>query len=159
MISDNENVARILRPEWVVCGILQHYAFVLRRNETYISVNRPAVFSFKDDVRNFVNAHAGYYADKGMNSYFCAMLNVGEVRQAKVVINGLPLQIEVEVEPRDMFTKSHAGIFTRYDGKIIKTGDAVLIKNQKAEVSSDGVLLEVRYHLLKLAKLESCPLL
>lgn len=88
MISDNENVARILRPEWVVSGILQHYAFVLRRNETYISVNRPAVSSFKDDVRNFVKAHAGFFADKDRDSYFCAMFNVGEIRQAKVVING-----------------------------------------------------------------------
>ena len=41
MVADTEDVARILRRNWVVDGILQHYAFDMRRNETYISVNRP----------------------------------------------------------------------------------------------------------------------
>ena len=42
-IDDAEDVARLLHPSWVIDGVLQHYAFALRRNETYISVNRLAV--------------------------------------------------------------------------------------------------------------------
>lgn len=35
LITDSENVARILHRNWVVDGILQHYAFVLKRKESY----------------------------------------------------------------------------------------------------------------------------
>ena len=67
------------------------------------------------------------------------------------------LSVDVEVEPRDAVTKSHAGIFTRYEGKILKLGDPQPI-SLKYNVSVDEVIFEVRAALLKLAKLEMCSL-
>ena len=53
-------------------------------------------------------------------------------------------------------TKSHAGIFTRYEGQNLKVGDTVSIESSENEVSTDDVLLEVRSHLLDLARMEIC---
>ena len=53
---------------------------------------------------------------------------------------------------------SHAGIFTRYEGRNIKTGDSLSIKPLEEEVSSDDILLEVRSRLLDLAQLEYCKI-
>ena len=39
IVDDNEVIARILHKDWVVDGQLQIFAFVLRSNESYISVN------------------------------------------------------------------------------------------------------------------------
>ena len=39
-ISNSENVARILKKDWLDDGKLLHVAFALRNGETYISVNR-----------------------------------------------------------------------------------------------------------------------
>ena len=64
----------------------------------------------------------------------------------------------MEVEPRDVFTKSHAGIFTRYDGKNIKANEKMKIEPIEDEVSSDAILLEVRSRLLDISKLETCCL-
>ena len=158
MIEDTENVARILHRKWVIDGILQHYAFVLRRNETYISVNRLAVSSFDDDVASFVESHPDFYANKNNTEYLRALVNVGEVRQTEVKVNETRLNIEVEVEPRDVFTKSHAGIFTRYEGQNIKVGETLSIEPLKEAISSDDILLEVRSRLLDLSQLEHCKI-
>ena len=136
MIADTENVARILHQNWVIDGILQHYAFVLRRNETYISVNRPAVSSYDDDIASFVESHPDFYANENKTEYMRALLNVGEIRQTEVRVNETRLNIEVEVEPRDVFTKSHAGVFTRHDGRNIKAGEAFSIESLKEDISS-----------------------
>ena len=158
MIADTENVARILHRNWVIDGILQHYAFVLRRNEAYISVNRPAVSSYDDDVASFVESHPDFYANDNKTDYMRAVVNVGEIRQTEVKVNETRLNIEVEVEPRDVFTKSHAGIFTRHDGQNIKAGETLSIEPLKEEISSDDILLEVRSRLLDLAQLEYCKI-
>lgn len=39
IVGDNEVIARMLHKDWVVDGQLQIFAFVLRPNESYISVN------------------------------------------------------------------------------------------------------------------------
>ena len=75
MVADTEDVARILRRNWVVDGILQHYAFDMRRNETYISVNRPAVSSYVDDVRKFVESHPDFCFDSDEPAYMRALIN------------------------------------------------------------------------------------
>ncbi len=154
MIADTEMVARLLHREWVVDGILQHYAFVLRRNESYISVNRPAIPSYKTDVVSFVESHPGFYADGSRTNYMCALLNVGKIRQTEILVNGIQLNVDVEVEPRSSFAKSHAGIFTRHEGQNVKVGESFWFDNCIEEVSSDAILLEVRSHLLNLAQLE-----
>ena len=158
MIADSENVARILHRNWAIDGILQHYAFVLRRNETYISVNRLAVSSYDDDVASFVESHSDFYANENNTEYMRALVNVGEIRQIDVKVNEIKLDIEVEVEPRDLLTKSHAGIFTRYEGRNIKSGEGLSIESLEEVVSSDDILLEIRSHLLDLAQLEFCKI-
>ena len=157
-IADTENVARILHHNWVVDGILQHYAFVLRRNESYISVNRPAVQSYNADVSSFVESHPDFFADDSRTAYMRALVNVGNIRQTVVKINEIVLNIEVNVEPRDEHTKSHAGIFTCREGQYIKSSDNLRFDGLDEEVSSDAVLLEVRSRLLDLSQLELCKL-
>lgn len=158
VINNNENVARILRKFWVLDNEIQHTAFMLRCGETYISVNRPAVASYDSDVRNFVETHPDFYADESKTKYSRALLNVGEIRATKVSFSGITLNINVEVEPRDVFTKSHAGIFTRHENRNVKTGDTLYIKSLDENISADEVLLEVRSRLVDLAKLEYCGL-
>lgn len=58
-ISGDETVARILHRDWVVDGVLQISAFSLRQNETYISVNRPIIESFDEDISDFVSSYDG----------------------------------------------------------------------------------------------------
>lgn len=77
---------------------------------------------------------------------------------AKNWIVGLTLNINVEVEPRDIFTKSHAGIFTRHNNQNVKNGDTLYIKSLDDNISADEVLLEVRSRLIDLAKLEYCTI-
>ena len=47
VIGDNEKVVRILHRDWVVDGVVMINAFTLRQNETYLSVNRPAIESYE----------------------------------------------------------------------------------------------------------------
>ena len=53
MISDEEHLARILRPNWIVMGRVSSAAFNLRANisEAYISVLREHIESFGHDAR------------------------------------------------------------------------------------------------------------
>jgi hypothetical protein len=158
LIPNTEKVARILAKDWIVNGEILHIAFTLREKETYISVNRPSVESYDSDVKNFVETHPDFYADDSKTKYSRALLNVGDIRATKVSFSGITLNINVEVEPRDVFTKSHAGIFTRHGNQNIKTGDTLYIKSLDTELSADEVLLEVRSRLIDFAKLEYCGL-
>lgn len=155
-VSSDENVARLISSEWMLEGILQPVAFTLDVNESYLSVNRPAVESYDTDVASFVKTHPLY----GVNglSYFRALLNVGEIRGIKAQVDETTLSAEVEVEPRDSYTKSHAGIFVRYQNKNVKRGQMIKISHVSEEISSDTLLLEVRTQLLELATLEECKI-
>ncbi len=154
VVSDKENVARILSPKWVVDGAILHVAFTLKENETYISVNRPSVESFQEDVYAFVASHPDFSFDEKHSAYLCALLNAGDVRSIVVLVDDKPLNVSVEVEPRDSFTKSHAGVFTRLDSSILKKGASLPIEGLEKEISADDVLLEVRSQLIDMAKLE-----
>lgn len=156
IVSSDENVARLISSEWMQEGILQPVAFTLDENESYLSVNRPAVESYDTDVASFVKAHP-LYAVNGL-SYFRALLNVGDVRKIKAQVGDTTLSAEVEVEPRDSHTKSHAGIFVRHQNKNVKRGQMIKISHVSEEMSSDTILLEVRSQLLELATLEKCKL-
>ena len=147
IIDRKENVARILANDWVINGILQQTAFTLRDGETYISVNRPSIASYTSDVTSFIRGHKNFHCEaKGNFTYQQAILNVGAIRDIVVTNGKQPLAIDVEVEPRDVFTKSHAGIFTRYEQKNIKNG-GILVFDNMTEVSADMVLLKVRLAL------------
>lgn len=153
-VLGEENVARILSREWVVRGRLQFAAFALQPGETYISVNRPIIETYTEDVRNFLLKHLEYLIEEG--SYRRALLNVQDIRNIVVEVDGAKIAAEVEVEPRAVHTKSHAGIFTRYDGKTLKTGKTILLKEQEKGVSSDDILMDVRWSLLSIASVEDC---
>lgn len=156
MVENTEDVIRILDRNWVKDGMIMHMAFTLRERESYISVNRTSVDSCDTDIESFVCSHPSFYSDDIRQNYWRALLNVGKIRDISVSTDELKLNIDVEVEPRDTFTKSHAGIFTRHEGKNIKQEDFIHIKELNKGVSADSILLEVRDQLLQLAELQLC---
>ena len=157
-INSEENVARILSKVWVVNGELQHTAFMLREGETYISVNRPVVNTYVSDVVSFVKTHKNFITTNGnVNSYMRANLNVGSIRNISIIEQDKPLAVDVEVEPRDVFTKSHAGIFTRFNNKNVKMGSTLAVSQEK-NIPASLVLLKVRLALMRLASVETCYL-
>jgi hypothetical protein len=153
-VDFSEKVARILSTEWLVDGQLMNIAFTLLEGETYISVNRPVISTYDSDVAGFVAKHGKYLF--GTDSYKRAILCVSDIRDIKVDAFGEPLKINVEVEPRDSHTKSHAGIFTRYENKNVKRGDTLSILEK--EVSADDVLIKVRTQLLNMSTVEQMAL-
>lgn len=159
IISPEETIVRLLHQEWVVNGILQQTAFNLRNGETYLSVNRPAVDSYEADVVSFIEQHPKYRTAPLMDSYRRAELNVGEVRNIDIRLRDQSLDVEVEVESRSTHAKSHAGIFTRLDGKNIKGGQvaSISVKGGKV-VSTEMILQKMRWHLLQQAKVSTCHL-
>lgn len=150
-ISNEETVARILHRNWVIDNRLQLGAFALRKNETYISVNRPLIESFESDVLTFVETHPDYQYGKG---YRCAMLNVKDIREIKVILEGKTLNVDVEVEPRSVHTASHAGIFTRIDNTNIKKGGTVPKDSLPLGLSADDVLMEVGWSLIEISTIK-----
>ena len=154
-ISSDETVVRVLNRDWFVDDELQIFAFALRQNETYISVNRPIIESFDDDISDFITKHPEYLVSDETNAYKRASLNVGELRTISVALGQQVLDVVVEVEPRDAHYKSHAGIFTRLAGKNIKGG-------QQKEVPIDddttlpigAIFQKVQHKLLSLATIE-----
>ena len=158
LIPDCEDVIRLLSRAWVNGSSILHVAFTLREHETYISVNRPAVASYNSDVEAFLRVHPDFYSDEKESEYMRALINVGDIRLVEVNDNGTKINVDVEVEPRDVFTKSHAGIIPRYEGKSIQGGDTFNIRYIENEISSDQILLKVRSRLLALAQMEFCQL-
>lgn len=154
IVSSTENVARILSSDWIVDGEIQHTAFMLKPDETYISVNRPAIDTFDNDVASFISSHSNYCVSGTNDTYRAAVLNVGDIRAIDVEHEGKVIDIDVEVEPRDIHTKSHAGIFTRFHSENIKNGKILKYGPTAENISVDMVLLDVRYQLLSLSTLE-----
>lgn len=155
-ILESESVSRILSREWLVAGVLSNAAFTLRPGETYISVNRPAVSSYISDVSEFIKNHPYFSLNIEGTRCWSANLRVADVKGIRVNEDVNPYRIDVEIEPRDLFTKSHAGIFTRLDSRTLKAGDTLSVMNK--EISADDVLLEVRMQLTKLSTIEECLL-
>lgn len=153
-VGSSEKVARILSTEWFVDGQLMNVAFTLLEGETYISVNRPAISTYDSDVAGFVTKHGKYLF--GTDNYKRAILSVSDIRDIKVDAFGEPLKINVEVEPRDNHTKSHAGIFTRYENKNVKRSDTLSLLEK--EISADDVLIKVRTQLLNMTTVEQLTL-
>lgn len=151
-ISNNESVVRILKKDWFDDGKLMHVAFALRKGESYISVNRPSVDTFENDVRNFVKAHQDYAFGEDSQEYCGANLNVGDIRDIHVVLDDRCVDIDVDVKPRDVYIKSHAGIFTRYGNINLKPGDTICFESEKSDMSADDILLKTRLHLLRKAQ-------
>ena len=155
-VSSEENVARILSKEWFVRGKLTSVAFALEQGESYLSVNRTAIDTYDSDVAMFVKNHNSYAFDD--STYKRALLNVGDVRGIDGKVDHVEMKIDVEVEPRDIHTKSHAGIFTRIQDKNIKKGQLLKAGPTAEEVSGDTILLEVRKQLKSLSSVEDCKI-
>lgn len=155
LILNSENVARLLCKDWVYNGIILHVAFTLRENETYISVNRLSESSYDSDVFLFIKTHPDFYSSNEQVDYYRALINVGDVRDIKVIVDGTLLNIDVNVEPRNTFTQSHAGIFTRHEGRNLKRGGFFYVKAAEKGISSDLALLKIRARLLDIAQLET----
>lgn len=155
MVADDEQVARIVSHEWVIDGELQLAAFALAPRETYLSVNRPIIDTYDEDVLQFVSAHP-YYFDEKKQSYKRALLEVKAVRAISVEKDGLRLNANVEVEPRDNHTKSHAGIFVRVNGKNVVHGRLLPEGQLPYNVSEEYLLQQVQWDLLELAELQEC---
>lgn len=158
-IGSEETIARLIHQEWIVNGVLQQAAFVLRNGETYLSVNRPAIESYEADVATFISQHPKYRTAPLNNTYRRAVLNVGDVRGINISANDQRLDVSVEVEPRASRTRSHAGIFTRIEGKNVNGGDNIsAINSEKIIVPTSMILQKLRWNLLRLATLETCLL-
>ena len=159
VISSSEQVIRVLHEAWIVDGQLQLNAFTLRKAETYISVNRPAIDSFSDDICDFIDSHSGFKAANDSNCYQRALLCVGDVRDVSVVFKDKVANLKVEVEPRDFHYKSHAGIFTCVEGRRIKGGMVGEFEAVDGQVVSyDDILLKVQYKLVDLSQIELCQI-
>ena len=159
IVSDDEDIVRILHREWVVEGKIQLNAFSLRPGESYISVNRPIVDTYEDDVSSFVNKHLGFKISDSGSTYQRARMKTGLVRETTVSLGKKSIKISVEVEARSMNFKSHAGVFTRYKGKNIKKGqDTMLLMDEGKHIPIPAILQKVQHHLLKLSTLEVCPI-
>ena len=158
-INDKEEIARILHREWIVDNTLQINAFALRCGETYLSVNRKSIKTFLDDIRDFVGSHPCYAVFDNASACRIASMNTGEVRDIRVVLGEKTMDVSVEVEPRNKNCLSHAGIFTRYEGKNVKGGQLVDFETDNGiHVPSSAILQKVQHHLLRLAKLETLAL-
>lgn len=151
-ITDKEKIVRILSKEWLDGDKLLHVAFALRQNETYISVNRPSIDTFNNDVAIFVKSHTCFSFDERASSCRFASMNVGDVRKINVELDGKVAEVNVEVEPRNAKIKSHAGIFTRYNGCNLKAGRTINVSQENIPV--DDILLKVRMKLAKISFVE-----
>ncbi len=156
-VSSEEKIARIVSNEWILDGELLITAFALAPKETYLSVNRPIIDTYESDVREFVSKHVDFQYDNGA-SYHCAIMNVGEVRNIDVVFNDIKLNVNVEVEPRDSHTKSHAGIFVKTAQQNVIHGRELFGGSVPAGISADDILHEVRWALHDIAELQKCKL-
>lgn len=148
-------VARILNKDWIVDGQLLIYAFVLRPAESYISVNRPAIESFTEDVADLVGSHPEFRVTGEGLSCKAALMNVGEVRNIKVDLGSLSAGVSVDVEPRSQHYPSHAGIFTRLNGRNIKGGHQTDIQDGEERILPiRSIHQKVQHALLALSKLK-----
>ena len=104
IVSSTENVARILSSDWIVDGEIQHTAFMLKPDETYISVNRPAIDTFDNDVASFISSHSNYCVSGTNDTYRAAVLNVGDIRaidvehEGKVIISADMVLLDVRYQ-------------------------------------------------------------
>ena len=133
-------------------------AFAFAPNETYLSVNRISVETYDLDVRNFVMSHPAYQVAESSLSYRRALMNVSDINSIKIINEDEELAVNVEVEPRDTYTKSHAGIFVRTNGQNIVSGRKMPPETLPVGVSVDMVLQEVQWKLKDLSTLQVCNL-
>lgn len=115
VVADAEDVARILFSPLFICdGILSQKAFTLEssKNETYISVLRPSIATFKADMDGIKK--------EGNTLYGYALLNVGDIRNSRFR-SYVPITLDV-LSRSSGKRKSHAGIFATIAERPVKGG-------------------------------------
>lgn len=114
-VANEEDVARMLFSPLFICdGILSQKAFTLEAavKETYISVLRTAIDSFKADMEGI--------RKEGNTLYGYALLNVEAIRKIRI---DYPEEVALDVLPRNAGKrKSHAGIFASIGKKKVRGG-------------------------------------
>ena len=86
-------------------------------------------------------------------------MSVKEVRSIQVDLGSLSADVSVDVEPRSLHYHSHAGIFTRVNGKNIKGGHQTAVYEDEYRILPVGAIHQkVQHALLALSKLEECQL-
>jgi hypothetical protein len=155
IINDNETVVRLISSEWIEDGYLLDAAFALAPKENYLSVLRPIISTFKEDLCYLVELHEDFKYDE--NHCQVASLNVNDVRSIKIINGSDVLNIDVVVEPRDKKLKSHAGI-------IVKSNDQYVINGRNLndsipkDISADDILQEIQSDLREIAMLDKYPI-
>lgn len=107
---------------------------------------------------DFIGKHPSFNSSHHNDTYYRAMLHVGDIRNIDIHLDKEHLNLSVDVEPRAMHTKSHAGIFTRASGITLKPNRAYTSSDEKFGISTDAILMKVRFHLLSLSKVETKPI-
>ena len=88
------------------------------------------------------------------DSYMRALLDVADIRAISVEVDGLKVDANVEVEPRDVHTRSHAGIFVRVKGRNAVPGRQLPSDQLPYNVSEEMLLQRVQWELHDLAELQ-----
>lgn len=141
-MDNNENVARLLKSVWYSNGMVSAAAFNLRPQikETYISVLRNSVDTFRSDMKSICKNLPAYYA----------VMNVDNIESLNVENLDDDVQFNVKAVDNKKI-KSHAGIFVTINGQKLVGGEPFEYLEMKKGTSSDVVLLEIRKTLAKLA--------
>lgn len=143
MISDEEYIARILKPNWLLGGKVSSAAFNLRPqiSETYISVLRENVDCFKEDAKKVSKEKIITYASmeaKGIRS--AKPENIDEI-------------VVFDVRATDNeHLKTHAGIFVFINGKQYYGGMPPEALELKKGTPPDLILVETRRALANIAQ-------
>ncbi len=155
-IANQEMVTRSLVNAWVEEGFIGPPAFDLRDKETYLSVNRPVIATYKEDLKDFSdkNHHPEFRYKDNPPKVRVAELNVGEVRRIDFEKENTKLDVDVSIVPKASHYKSHAGIHTKSNGVSLYPHREVKIEPEELGVSVDSVLQRLRIQLVNLAVLK-----
>lgn len=158
-VDPEELITRSLNRIWVVDGVIGPTAFDWSDNETYLSVNREAVDSYKTDLVNFVSNHSSYAFDKGgIRGVLVAEMNVGNVNNIRFLRDEHQLSVELPVYVRSSRVKSHAGIFAKSDEKNLNRNLSLIIKPTELGISASAILQELRLKLVNISTLKHIAL-
>ena len=145
-LSAVEDVVRVVFPSTMMSeGELLPAAFKLRDYngvaEQYISVFRQYAETFNADVLKF---------DKSRNLP-CCILNVGELKNIVLKLNGLYVKYDVKAVPTTVYP-SHAGIYVCLGGKPIEGNGHGACTALGIGKDADFILLAIRRRLIDIAK-------
>ena len=144
-VDNAEDVARaIFFPVMVdASGKVTKAAFYLRHNESYFSVARMSVDSWKKDIlaipQNEEHKLIGY-----------AKMNVGAIRGLDLSFFGKQISLDVKSYSSQR-NESHAGIVVTYDNATLKGDKVRILKPIPEGTPASMILLKIQNQLAKLA--------